>query len=281
MSFNLILNSANVVGSNANTYNYNFIGGNFLVEEGDEICVAQATIPYSWYNITTAQTITVNWTIGTTSTPYTWTIPAGFYSVSDLNLLLQTFCITNKLYLINASGINVYYLALYTNATYYKVQLIAQTVPTSLPSGYSAPSGFVGYPTTATTPSLTLSSASSTFNSIIGFATGTFPSVTSSNISVLSTLVPVGSSVNSLLMSCNLCNNPVAMPSDIIAGIPITSSFGSNINYSPSYQQWVKIRAGKYSSLTIRFLDQSLNPLTALDSNILVVLNIRKGYVQK
>ena len=272
-SFNLVLNSSNSVGNNANTFNYSFIGGNFLVEENCEICVASATIPYSFYNITTAQTITITWATGTT---YTWTIPVGFYAVSDLNLLLQTFCINNNLYLINASGVYVYYLALYTNTTYYKVQLIAQVVPTSLPSGYSAPSSFAGYPPFATTPQITLSSSSSTFNSIIGFATGTFPSVTSANISVLSTLVPVGSSVNSLLMTCNICSNPVAMPSDIIAGIPITSTFGSNINYQPAYQQWVAIRPGRYSTLTLRLLDQSLNPLQALDSNVCIVLNIRK-----
>jgi hypothetical protein len=78
-------------------------------------------------------------------------------------------------------------------------------------------------------------------------------------------------------MSCNLCSNPVSMPSDILTGIPITSTFGSNINYTPSYEQWVKIRPGKYSSMTIRLLDQSLNPLTALDNNVLIVLNIRKN----
>jgi hypothetical protein len=78
-------------------------------------------------------------------------------------------------------------------------------------------------------------------------------------------------------MTCNICSNPVAMPSDIIAGIPITSSFGSNINYMPTYPQWVKIRPGRYSSLTIRLLDQSLNPLLALDSNVCIVLNIKKG----
>ena len=42
-SFNLVLNSSNNVGSNANTFQYNFIGGNFVVHEGMEICLAQAT----------------------------------------------------------------------------------------------------------------------------------------------------------------------------------------------------------------------------------------------
>ena len=64
MSFNLVLNSTNNVGSNANTFVYNFIGGNFQVKDDMEICLAQATIPYSFYNITTAQTITINWTVG-------------------------------------------------------------------------------------------------------------------------------------------------------------------------------------------------------------------------
>ena len=68
MAVNLILNSSNVVGSNANTYNYNFIGGNFEVKEDSEICVAQATIPYSFYNVTTTQTITVTWATGSTFT---------------------------------------------------------------------------------------------------------------------------------------------------------------------------------------------------------------------
>jgi len=36
------------------------------------------------------------------------------------------------------------------------------------------------------------------------------------------------------------------------------------------------MRPGKYSTMTIRLLDQSLNPLTALDTNVLIVLNIRK-----
>ena len=85
MSYNLVLNSSNVVGSNANTYVYNFIGGNFIVKDDMEICVSQVTIPYSWYNITTTQTVTINWTIGSTVTPYTWTIVPGFYTVSNLD----------------------------------------------------------------------------------------------------------------------------------------------------------------------------------------------------
>jgi hypothetical protein len=265
------------VGANNNTYVYNFIGGNFSVKDDMEICVSQVTIPYSWFNITTAQTVTINWTVGVTVNTYTWTIAAGFYTVSDLNLALQLFCVNNGLYLVNGSS-NVYYLSLYTNVALYKNQLIAELVPTSLPSGYTQPASFVGYPTTTQTPQIVLSSSSSQINSILGFATGTFPSVNTASISVLSTITPIGSAVNSLLMTCNLVNNAVAMPSNILCGIPITSTFGSNINFSPSYEQWVKISQGKYSTMVLQFTDQNYNPLQALDSNVLIVLNIRKGY---
>jgi hypothetical protein len=280
MSFNLVLNSSNNVGSNANTFVYNFIGGNFVVHDNYEICLAQATIPYSFYNITTTQTINILWTVGGTVNTYPWTIAAGFYTVSDLNLALQLFCVNQGLYLVSGSS-NVYYLSLYTNTALYKNQLIAELVPTSLPSGYTQPSNFVGYPTVAVTPQLVLSSASSQINSILGFATGTFPSVNTANISVLSTLTPVGSSVNSLLMTCNLVSNQVAMPSNILSGIPIETTFGSNINFAPSYQQWVKITPGRYSTMTLQITDQNYTPITALDTNVLIVLNIRKGYVEK
>jgi hypothetical protein len=279
MSYNLVLNSSNNVGSNANTYQFNFIGGNFHVGDDYEMCTSQVTIPYSWYNITSTQSVTIQWTVGVTVNSYVWTISAGFYTVSDLNLALQLFCTNNGLYLVSGSS-NVYYLSLYTNTALYKNQLIAELVPTSLPSGYTQPSGFVGYPTTTQTPRIVLSTSSSQINSILGFATGSFPSVNTANISVLSTIVPVGSAVNSLLMTCNLVNNPVAMPSNILCGIPIDTTFGSNLNYAPSWQQWVKITPGRYSSMTVQFLDQDFSPLTALDTNVLIVLNIRKRILQ-
>jgi hypothetical protein len=258
---------------------YNFIGGNFVVKDDMEMCVSQVTIPYSWYNITTTQTVLIYWTVGSTVNTYTWTIVPGFYTVSDLNLALQLFCVTQGLYLVSGSS-NVYFLSLYTNTALYKNQLIAQLVPTSAGS-YTVPSGFVGFPTVSVTPQLVLTAASSQFNSIIGFATGTFPTSNTANDSVLSTIVPVGSTVNSLLMTCNIVSNQVAMPSNILCGIPIDTTFGSNLNYAPSYQQWVKITPGRYSTMTLQFTDQNYTPLTALDSNVLIVLNIRKGYVEK
>ncbi len=51
-------------------------------------------------------------------------------------------CITNGLYLKDSGGNNVCYLSVQYNTTYYANQILAYTVPTSLPSGYTAPGIF-------------------------------------------------------------------------------------------------------------------------------------------
>ena len=54
MSFTLVLNSQNVIGSGNNTYKYDFIKGNFTIPEDSEVMVANVQLPYSFYNITSA-----------------------------------------------------------------------------------------------------------------------------------------------------------------------------------------------------------------------------------
>ena len=94
-------------------------------------------------------------------------------------------------------------------------------------------------------------------------------------MSVLSSSTPNLTQVNSLTMRCSLVNNNVAMPTDILDSIPINTKFGSNINYAPNYEKWVKISSGTFNSFTISLSDQNLNPLYALDSNVSITLLIK------
>ena len=64
------------------------------------------------------------------------------------------------------------------------------------------------------------------------------------------------------------------MPSDVLDSFPITSTFGSNINYLPIADNTVKLKQGKFSSLTLSFTDQNFNPLLANDPNVLISLLI-------
>ena len=276
MSFTLVLNSQNVIGTGNNTYKYDFIKGNFTIPEDSEVMVANVQLPYSFYNITSAynnnQFKLYFPTASSTYTTYTITIPDGFYTTTSLNFFLQQFCITNGLYLVNGSGQNVYYLSIQYNSYQYGNQIITTLVPTSLPVGFTAPSNWVGFPTVSRTPSIEI--LNNNFGQFLGFATGFYPALnTTSSYSANSPITPIGSYVNSVIIRCSLVNNRVGNPMDIIDSFTIgQTNFGANINYAPSVNKWVKLSSGTFSNFLITFCDQNLNLIQALDNNILITL---------
>ena len=277
MSNTVILNSSNIINSNNNTLEYKFVNGNFKVNDKSSISISSLIIPYSWFNVNTTynnKKLGYNFPSGGSFSTVNLTLPEGFYTVNDINDFLHQQMIANGHYLINNVGQNVYYIELSYNVNYYACQLLTFTVPVSLPSGWSTPSGFPGFPTSITSPSFFLPSIGSV-RDILGFSLLSYGG-TSSNQSFLSDLVPKGSSVNSIIVRCSLVDNTVISPSDIIDSFPINSTFGSNINYEPSFEKWVKIRAGSYSSFTVLLYDQDLNLLEIKDPNLLITLMIKQ-----
>ena len=278
--FSLVLNNSNVVAnSNKSRYAYNFIGGNFKTKNA-RMCISQVTIPYSWFNISpqwSNQQIIFGWTNGASFTPVTVTIPQGFYSTDQINQYLQQYMISIGAYLINASGQFVFYASIVQNQTYYANQLVLTRVPTAADAataGLTAPTPtFAGFPTVATTPQIAFP-ATNSIGSVLGFApSSSYGPVTASDLSQLSTQTPVATNVNSLIIHCNLANNPVTMPSDILDSIPIENvAFGANLNYSPSFEKWVSITDGTYNSLLLTITDENNNTIVAQDSNSLFTL---------
>jgi hypothetical protein len=252
-----------------------------------EMCVSSITLPYSFYNVSSYynnQTFSLIFPKGATTQTISVTLPEGFYTVTDINSYIQQICLDNGAYLIDSTGNYVYYQQLVYNSTYYSVQLLLYPVPTTLPTGYSYASagtlytGSANLPTTAYTPQLVLSSAGS-ISTIIGFVSGaTYPSTQSTaNQSILSTLTPVGSTVNSIIMQCSLVNNPVTSPSDILDSLPIhNSTFGSNITYEPSFEKFISLSDGTFNNFTFSFRDQNLNEIYARDPNVSITLIIRQ-----
>ena len=109
------------------------------------------------------------------------------------------------------------------------------------------------------------------------FKTGTYASSTTTSQAINGTITPIGSTVNALVVRCNLLSNNIAMPSDILDTVPISAtSFGSNLTYDPSFEKWIDIRDGSYNTMTITFQDQNLNTLYANDPNISMSLLIRQ-----
>ena len=143
------------------------------------------------------------------------------------------------------------------------------------------------------------------FGNIVGFSSGTFPATaqsytapaTNSNSSAFSiygnslrsytypvggtiqsqaiTFSPLGSKVNGIICLCNIVDNGVSVPGTVLDSFPITSTFGSNISYLPIAENWITMRPGRFSNLTITFVDQSFNQIVIQDPNVLITLLIR------
>ena len=236
MSNCLVLNSTNVIGNNNNTYKYNFINGMYSIKDA-VIAVSNITVPYSWYNIAQAYnntTFQFTW-YGSSTVNYTVALKPGFYLVSDINNFLENFMIANNLYLIDSAGNYVFYIQLYTSSTYYSNQILCFPIPIIAPSGYTVPVGWPGFPGIASTPLFTV--LNNNLQSLLGFSYGSYPPITQTiAYSILSNVLPpVGSTVNSVIIRCSLVDNSSCMPSDILDSFAIDGTYGSNLNYSPSY----------------------------------------------
>ena len=304
----LVLNQNNVVqDGNNNTLVYRF--PNSITFSNSEIAVAQITMYYSWFNITSSLTnnsFTFNWinTAGTNSyTTYTITIPNGLYEISDLNNFLQFVFInapslsssvitptpSAPFYLVNSAGDYVYYAEWVVNPTAYAIQLNTYNVPTTLPAGFSNPGGTL-LPLQTFNPVITTPSR---FNEIVGFAT-TFSSSQNQNnaganpgtataykigstFSYLSTITPQVQPNANLLVSITNIDNIFANPSSIIYSLAPSVAIGQLVVEKPPQFNFNKMLRGTYNELRIQLLGTDLQPVQIKDPNMTILLVIRDG----
>ena len=286
MSYNLVINGSNVVNALKNTYRYDFINGTFEISEGSEIMITSLQIPYSWFNITARNnnnSFRFYWpTASATYNTLTINLPDGFYTTTSLNAFIQQFCVSNGFYLIENSTQNyLYYINVLFNPTYYANQIILKPVPTVIPAGFTAPPNWAGYPTVSRTPYVEILSTNH-FGKFLGFTAGNYGILSTEEgpptvaYSVNSNQTPVGSTVNSLVIRCSLVNNNVSAQTDIIDAFAINNTdFGRNLNFNNNIEKWIKLNAGRYSSFTVSIVDQNMNDIQILDSNILINFIIR------
>jgi len=149
-----------------------------------------------------------------------------------------------------------------------------------------------GYPTNGnacayiTIP--TTSSTTNTIGNLLGFTTGQYPATTTSltalsqttlgnSLSAVPPFPPLGSTINGIVVRCNMVNNNAAMPSDILDSFSpaLGTTFGSNIIYLPISDNWIDMKEGSFQNLTITFVDQNFNTIQMNDPNILMTLLVR------
>jgi hypothetical protein len=281
----LVLNSSNADRTDPNNsrYIYRFPAGGASLA-GKEIAVAAISLYYSWFNISddlNNRRFDYVWYSGAgpTATVVNVNVPAGFYTAAQLNAYLQSVMIANKHYLISSTGDFIYFLEFVENPTAYAIQFNSYALPTSADAtafGWTTPAGWPGFVTTKITPQLTI--LNNNFKDIIGFNIGTYPTPTlTSDYSKISDYTPQFSPVQSVLLRCNVVNNRLSNPADIIYSFaPVNVDFGSIISPAISEFIWNSIDEGQNQpEFIVQFLDQSFKPLPIRDTNLVIVLSIR------
>ena len=288
----IVLNQSNLIqdGQN-NKLIYKF--PNSITFKDNYIAVSSISMFYSWFNITTAlqnNTWSYTWTVGATTTTYNIVVPDGLYEIADLNSYAQFIMVQNGTYLIDSNGNDVFYFTLTNNTNRYAVQLSTYLIPETLPTGWTLPTNFVGFPTTTQN---CIVSFPANFNGIVGFSVG-FTSdanvsdsyVVPSNqtlisknslgtITYLSTQSPEVQPNSNAIISISGIDNNLIQPSSVIYSLVPTVAFGALISEQPPQFMWNKMIDGTYNQLRLTILGTNLQPLQIQDPNITILLAVR------
>lgn len=286
----IVINQNNVINDGYNNkFVYKF--PNSVQFKNNSIAVSSVSMYYSWFNISSSignNTFSYTWTSGTTTTTYTIVIPNGLYEISSINSYLQYCMINNGTYLVSGSN-NIYYAEFVLNPTRYAVQINTYLVPTSLPSGYTEPSNWAGYPTQTFNPIITIPAL---FNNIVGYVAGfatnnnvnnaytpptsNYISKTSSGtLSYLSTTAPNVQPNSSLYVSMSNINNQYSSPSSIIYAIVPTVAAGEIILERPPQFMWNKLIDGTYNEFRLTILGSDYKDIQINDPSITILLSIK------
>jgi hypothetical protein len=260
---------------------------------------------YSWFNISAALNNNRFQITIPISTPVTatLTIPDGAYNISTLNDYLQYWFLQNGYYLQNPTNLQYFWFGNFVlSPSTYQVQFITTALPSSPASTdagatpalnsyvgtgntYSAAtvnvgSGFSGkWPTVANQSMQLTVLSSNTFNTIIGFAPGTYPSVptiSGSTSTTSSTIVPNVNPIYAVQLRLSCVYNRFSANSTLLHTFTNQGqSIGNLIDASPKFYQ-PKFCIGSHRTLTLSMYDQNGNPLGLIDPNISLLLGFRK-----
>ena len=285
MTSTIVLKSSNITDPTTNAvFKYDFPNSVNLIDH--EVALISASMYYSWNNISTVlenRTFQYQYVNGSDTTQtVTVTLDEGLYEISDINKALQFSMINEGLYLTNNEGENVYYLEFVINTVRNSVDINTYSVPTDISGGFTAPSNWVGYPTTTYNPNLIVPSTSK-FNEIIGYASGFETGLNTgvgTTLSFSSSVSPNVQPNSNLLIDVGaFSDNRFSNPAGVIASIVPSVNVGALINVKPPEYVYSPIKNGIYSSVTVRLLNAfTLQPQQIEDPSIVIILGIRKKY---
>ena len=281
MSSTIILNSTNRDLTSDNRFIYTF-PSNVKFNPGDTIGVESISMYNSIFNTESVRgnnTFSIIWNADSAVT-YNFTIPDGFYSISDLNYYIQYECVQNDLYCINGSGNYVYFVELVINSTVYGSELRTFILPDVTEAGvlgYTKPVGasWSFHASADATPQVII--PSDAFGELFGFTAGTYPATPQTTSQYIgSTITPQISPVNSLILTCNLINDELSNPVNVFYSMPLNSAFGTLMTSSNAQRSDSMIYEGTYKNIVIEVLDQQYNRVKMNDMEILFKFVIKR-----
>jgi len=268
----IILNSKNFILNSKNRFIYKF---NNTQRIKGKMALASLIMPYSQENINKETYNNSTFQIIYNGQTTNISIPDGFYTLENLNYYLQ--------YMMRETNNNIPYNIIDNNASYflefkydtalYSVKLIAY--PTTL-------SGTPGKPNSIYNGYCPQININSNFSDILGLQQNKlYPSIPNSNViniiySKDEGKVPNLSPSNAYIMLCNIINNNISIPQNILYSFTPNTTYGSNINIYPPSLLWVDIYDNNYSYLEIEFIDENNNKLNIKDTNLIITLVIEE-----
>lgn len=277
--FPLIINKSHHIGGGRYAYRF----GRSVDFSDIDIALGSVSLYYSWRNVTAALanntfTIVHPATLETNVT-LNLTIPDGGYEVADLNNFLRWYLIQNGYYIQNdTTGNQIVYAEFRLNPSTYSIEFVSYPLPTSLPTGYTAGSA-ITFPSTTRAPQLTVSTAG--FGTLIGFATGTFPSSQQTVLTTTaSTLTPVLTNVLNVLVNLDCVDNPFSPTSTVIHALSSAGTpYGHLISDAPNTLSFIPCQHTSRQEIILQFTDQLGLPLQMIDYDVCVKLVLARKLV--
>lgn len=297
MSSNIILNKNHIVNLNQgnNRLRYDF-PRDIEFKEGDTLALSNLHIYLSWFNISAKYNnnrIQYKWFNNTDGTPdelYEIVIPDGFYSIATLNEYFISIQTSRGHYLETLDGKNhIYFIELTTNSTYYSTSFRLSSLSDEYDFGEGlqpvtdvcqSPTGWV-LPSTFQAPEVIIPS-NNNLGELLGFNAQTLRQdttgeITNKTYSFLSNYAPNMMPSSSYIITCNLVDNEMGIPNNILYSFTVPNNTGFGDLISPHNDLvYSKIKPGIYRHIELQIYDQEFRNLNINDANMLINLSILK-----
>jgi len=211
------------------------------------------------------------------STNYEFTIDDGFYTISEINGLLQYFCILENLFVYDTNGNKVFFIEIKINPTAYACEIRCLQIPTiqeAVDLEYTLPIGASWALHVSDNYISQIEILSSTFGGLIGFDVGIYPPTVfeTENYSQKSQSSPSINIVSGMTFLCSAVIGDYSNPPNVIKFKSLVKGYGDLMEVDSYKDESKLLTITNLKTFTITILDQNHEHFKLNDKDI--TLNI-------